>query len=230
MVSLYSEISHTGHGIWPTPFFGYKKMVLGFLTVSDDVSDQLSRADRLSLFMQATSQLGHLSRIPPEWVTSLGRDNPWLSPRDSGQAGQSIRCQSRCVSKSLPAGTSGFCSSWAHLFSLFIKSRRALTPLVCARSLTPTSPPSRLGRWLGSAPASASSRSTLSNSPGHSCQSDISCSRHLPGVVGAGGDASQVLRLTMNSAVFVESMQKASFADIFIPDAFFCLKSFPKDC
>lgn len=32
---------------------------LGFLTVSGDVSDQLSKADGVNLFMQAAFQLGH---------------------------------------------------------------------------------------------------------------------------------------------------------------------------
>lgn len=119
------------------------------------------------------------------------------------------------------------------------------------RSLTSTSPTTSmpspashasachcLGWWLDSArsagrvpqPASASSHSTLSSCPGHSCQSGSSCSRHLPGAVAAGGNASQVLQLSTNSTVFVESMQKASFGDIFIPDAFFCLISFSKYC
>ncbi|CAM9856183.1 unnamed protein product, partial [Bubo scandiacus] len=34
-----------------------------------------------------------------------------------------------------------------------------------------------------------------SSSPGRSCQSGSSCSRHLPGVVTDGGDARQVLQL-----------------------------------
>lgn len=94
----------------------------------------------------------------------------------------------------------------------------------------------RLGQWLGSAqcpgrvpqPAIDGSHSTLSSSPGPSCQSGSFCSRHQPGVVAAGGDASQVLRLNTNSTVFAESRQKASFADVFIPDAFFHLNSFSK--
>lgn len=39
---------------------------LGFLTVSGDVSDHLSRADGVSLFMQTSFQLGHPRHIPPE--------------------------------------------------------------------------------------------------------------------------------------------------------------------
>lgn len=43
-----------------------KKAVLGFLIVSGDVSDQLSKADGVNLFMQAAFQLGHPSHIPAE--------------------------------------------------------------------------------------------------------------------------------------------------------------------
>jgi len=95
-----------------------------------------------------------------------------------------------------------------------------------------------LGRWLISAwcagwvpwSASTGSHSNLTSIPGRSCQSGSSCSRHLPGAVAAGGDASQVLRLSTNSTVFVESIRKVSFAVICIRDAFFCLNSFLKYC
>lgn len=72
--------------------------------------------------------------------------------------------------------------------------------------------------WLSSAHqlgamTSTSSCSTLSSSPGGSCQSGSSCFRRLPGAVTAWGNASQVLQLNTNSTVFVQSMQKAFFAD-----------------
>ena len=113
-----------------------------------------------------------------------------------------------------------------------------LTCHLCASLASHASACHRLGWWLISArragwvpwPASASSHSTLSSSPGRSCQSGSSCSRHLPGAVTAGGNASQVLRLSTNSTVFVESMQKASFADVFILDGFFFVNSFSDYC
>lgn len=101
--------------------------------LSGDVSDQLSRADRVGLFMQAASQPGHPSCIPPGWATSLSQDNPWLSSRDSGQAGESIRCRSHRMSELPPSGTSGFCSSWAHVFSPSISHvEHSAQSLVCA--------------------------------------------------------------------------------------------------
>lgn len=115
-----------------------------------------------------------------------------------------------CLKPSAGSCTSG----WALSHSL----QGHLPPLCLTCQTCWWLPPPWPVAWLSSASqlgamASTSSCSTLSSSPGGSCQSGSSGFRHLPGAVTAGGNASQLLQLNTNSTVFVESMQKALFAD-----------------